>query len=158
MYKFTHWLDHVTNPSGVFKIVDKGDGTCAITPAGTVMQQGTPQDQAHFNNIEAGIVDAHTAALLLLNFARQHEWEVESGTKDLTNGAKFPFNSSASSVALTKTKESDNYIVITEVVNANGNVGEITVSDKLINGFKLAFTGSATAVTVKYTVIGGLLR
>ena len=52
----------------------------------------------------------------------------------------------------------DNYIVITEVVNANGNVGEITVSDKLINGFKLAFTGSATAVTVKYTVIGGLLR
>lgn len=43
-------------------------------------------------------------------------------------------------------------------IPANGNVGEIVVTDKLTNGFKLAFTGSASSVTVKYTVIGGYLK
>jgi len=158
MYNPTLWLDHVTNPSSVFKIVDNGDGTFTITPAGTVMQQGTPQDQAHFNKIEAGILDAHTAAALILNFARQHEWEVETGSVSLTNNKSFPFNSSQTSVALKTPKESANYIVLTEIVNTNGNPGEIMVSDKLLNGFKIAFTGSATAVTVNYTVIGGFMR
>lgn len=158
MYQYTDWKDHVTLPSNCFIITDNGDGTVTITPAGTVMQQGTPQDQAHFNNMEEGIFDAHIAVALLLNYARQNSWEVESGTAQLTNSMQFPFNGSQKSVALSIVKESADYIVLTEVVATDGNVGEIVVSDKLINGFKLAFTGSATTVTVKYTVIGGFMR
>lgn len=158
MYNRTDWKDHVTDPSNLFHIVDNQDGTYTITPAGEVMQQGTPQDQAHFNNMEVGISDAHTAALLLLNYARQNAWEVEQGTKELTNSAVYPFNNSQVSVALTGGRENGDYLVLTEVVSGNGNVGEVVVSDKLTNGFKLAYTGSATEATVKYIVIGGLLR
>ena len=44
MYHRTHWLDHVTDQNGA------------------VIQQGTLQDQAHFNNMEVGIADANFAA------------------------------------------------------------------------------------------------
>jgi len=43
-------------------------------------------------------------------------------------------------------------------MSAIGNPGEIVVSDKLVNGFKIAHTGSAPSVTIKYTVIGGVLK
>lgn len=158
MYNPTIWQDHVTVPPNCFRIVGNGDGTSSIVSAGTVMQQGTPQDQAHFGNLETGVFDAHAAVLLLLNYARQNAWEVEAGTKQLSNKLAFPFNNSRASVALKAGRENADYIVLTEVVESNGNAGEIVVSDKLTNGFKLSFTGSATNVTIKYTVIGGLLR
>ena len=47
MYHRTHWLDHVTDQNGA------------------VIQQGTLQDQAHFNNMEVGIADANFAAQVL---------------------------------------------------------------------------------------------
>jgi hypothetical protein len=164
MYDWTYWLDHVTSPSNCFRIVDNGDGTVTITMAGTVMQQGTPQDQTRFNNIEGGIVDAHAASALLLNFARQLGWRVddletatvqEVGQKTLTNSETFPFNNSKSSVALANARDNKNYIVVIADVTGTGNVGEIEVTDRLVNGFKLAFTGSAKNVTVTYAVIGG---
>ena len=158
MYNWTKWQDHVTDPANRFNVVDNGDGTWTITPAGTVMQQGTPQDQVRFNNIENGIVDAHIAVGLLLNYARQNSWEIETGTVALTNSLAFPFNDSIQTISLSKRKENTGYIVLTEIVSASGNVGEIEITDKLINGFKIAYTGSAKSVTVKYTVIGGFLR
>lgn len=158
MYDWTKWLDHVTNPSNRYTMVDNGDGTFTITPTGTVMQQGTPQDQVRFNNIENGIVDAHAGIGLLLNFARQMSWEIETGTVTLTNSDKFPFNNSVQTINLTKKKESTAYVVIAEVTSCIGNAGEIVVTDKLINGFKIAHTGSASSVTLKYTVIGGYLK
>ena len=39
MYNWTKWQDHVTDPANLFNVVDNGDGTWTITPAGTVMQQ-----------------------------------------------------------------------------------------------------------------------
>lgn len=168
MYEWTRWLDHVTSPSNVFFITKNNDDTYTITPAGTVMQQGTPQDQTHFNNMEEGILDAHISEAVLLNFARQIGWHVddiqkwindhdsfEIGTTTLTNTQAFPFNNSKKSVALAKTRNTTNYVVMTEVTAFKGNVGEIVVSDKLTNGFKIAHTGSASSVTVKYVVIGG---
>jgi len=166
MYNWTKWLDHVTDPSNRFTVVDNGDGTWTIAPTGTVMQQGTPQDQVRFNNIEDGIVDAHAAVALLLNFSRQQGWEQEDieqeligelGTVTLNNSEAFPFNNSLVSVSLTKLRKTLNYIVIVEVPAATGNVGEIVVTDKLINGFKIGFTGSSKSVTVNYKVIGGYL-
>ena len=170
MYDWTKWLDHVTDPSNRYTMVDNGDGTFTIARTGTVMQQGTPQDQVRFNNIENGIVDAHLAVDLLLNYAKQRDWahtdketELSSetigevGTVTLNNSEAFPFNNSQVSVSLLKPRSTLNYIVIVEVVAANGNAGEIVISDKLVNGFKIAFTGSATSATVKYKVIGGFL-
>lgn len=201
MYDWTKWLDHVTSPSNRFNIVKNDDGTYTITPASTVMQEGTPQDQEHFNNMEGGILDAHiTAGLifnalrqlqwdyeenaetftganlldmdivvrLVMNLARQNHWDIEdiqkwigdhdsfeSGTVTLTNSQNFPFNNSKRSVSLNKSRNTTNYVVLTEVTSFTGNVGEIEVSDKLVNGFKIAHTGSASSVTVKYVVIGG---
>jgi len=168
MYEPTQWLDHVTSPSNVFFINKNDDGTYTITPAGIVMQQGTPQDQTNFNNMEHGIFDAHISLGVLLNFARQMKWDVEDiqkwitdhdsfeiGTVSMTNSLKFPFNNSKRSVSLAKARNTANYVVMAEVTAFSGNVGEIEVSEKLVNGFKIAYTGSASSVTVKYVVIGG---
>ena len=84
MYDVTKWLDHVTDPANVF-ILEKIEGNkYRITPAGIVMQQGTPQDQTHFNKMEAGILDAHIAAGLIFNALRQFEWAYEEQAETFT--------------------------------------------------------------------------
>lgn len=161
MYDWTHWLDHVTNPSNVYQLVDLGGGLVQLTPAGTVMQQGTPQDQTRFNNLEGGVVDAHAALALLFNYARQQAWEIEHGTVTLTNSEKAPFNNSQQTVALATVRESTDYLVMYEVVSYTeeaGSVGDIVISNKLINGFKMEFTGSTSSATVNYVVIGGYMK
>jgi len=157
-YERTEWKDHVTSPSDVFTIVDNGNGTYTITRVGTVQQQGTPQDQAHFNNIEEGIVDSQLFAEMLLNYARQMGWEVEQGSVTLTNTSTYPFNNSQQTVALATEKESTDYLVLIQGVSPDIAVGDIKVTDKLINGFKMAYDGSATAVTITYTVIAGYMK
>ena len=166
MYDWTTWLDHVTSPSNVFRIEDQGGGLYKITLAGTVMQQGTPQDQTRFNNLEGGVVDAHAAVDLLLNFARQLGWTKDDiltwlgkvntvyvGTKELTNTQAFPFHDVAQSVSIGATLDNTYYEVQTKVTEFTGCVGEIEASDKLTNGFKLACTGSASYVKVSWAVI-----
>lgn len=156
---YTQWKDHVTNPSNCFNITKNDDGTYQITRAGTVMQQGTPQDAAHFTNQENGIWELFACYGLLLNYARQMGWDVERGSINLTNTAKpYPFNNSQKTVALQMQRPSRDYIVITEASNVKGNLGQIEVSDQLSNGFKVAYTGSATAATINYIVIGGYMK
>lgn len=59
---------------------------------------------------------------------------------------------------LTKTRKTTNYLVEARVTGFSGGLpGELSVSDKALNGFKLGFDGSATSVTVKYIVKGGIL-
>ena len=48
--------------------------------------------------------------------------------------------------------------MITEVISADGEVGNVIVTDKQLNGFKIAFTGSAKNVTIKYYVQGGMYQ
>ena len=118
----------------------------------------------NFNNMEDGIGDDHSAAKLILNALRQSEWRIadlekatiqETGTKALTNTNKFPFNNSKASVALTNTRDNLNYTVVIVGVTGTGNIGEVVVSERLVNGFKLEFTGSAKSAAVTYAVIGG---
>ena len=161
MYDWTNWLDHVTDPSNVFQLEDLGGGLVRLTLAGTVMQQGTPQDQTRFNNMECGIIDVHAALALLFNYARQQAWEVERGSVTLTNTDKAPFNNSKQSIALVTAKESTDYLVMCAVASYEakaGSVGEVVISDKLTNGFKMEFTGSTSSVTVNYVVIGGYMK
>lgn len=110
-------------------------------------------------------LDKDTAVTLLINALRQHEWQneedaliCEQGTVTLTNTGGFPFNNSQQTIALVKTQKNVKYAVIAEVKSANGNPGEAVVSDKQVNGFKLAFTGSAKSAVVEYIVIGGIIE
>ena len=109
--------------------------------------------------------DGDVASKLIINVLRQHMWQneddaliCEEGTKTLTNTKRFPFNDSKSSVSLGKTQKNTKYVIIAEPTTVAGNIGDINVSDRLTNGFKLAFTGSAKSVTVKYYVIGGFIK
>ena len=109
--------------------------------------------------------DGDVASKLIINALRQHMWQneddaliCEEGTKTLTNTKRFPFNDSKASVSLAKTQKNTKYVIIAEPSTVAGNIGDINVSDRLTNGFKLAFTGSAKSVTVKYYVIGGFIK
>ena len=114
--------------------------------------------------IEAAIEELNTELLAEIGADRSRltaieAWDTKHATQitgqaTLTNALEFPFNNSEKSVSIT-TQENAKYVVLTEIVSAVGNPGEIEVSDKLNNGFKLSFTGSASQVVVKYTVIGG---
>jgi len=180
MYPITVWVDESDQYENRFQEVPNGDGTITHNKVrGDVYVEGTPQDAAHFNNLEGGIYDAHAAVYLLINALRQLGWHVEevtepritalegrateleqhqvakTGSVTLTNTMQFPFNNSLKSVALSGNLENTNYEVVILTVTATGNPGEIEVSDRQINGFKMAFTGSASSVTVQYAVIGG---
>ena len=50
------------------------------------------------------------------------------------------------------------YAIVADIKSANGNPGEVVASDKQVNGFKLAFTGSAKSAVVEYIVIGGIIE
>ena len=90
-----------------------------------------------------------------LNTQMQRLRVVETGTVTLTNSLEFPFNNSSRTVALQTSQANADYLVDVEVTAFTGNVGKIEVSNRMTNGFALAFTGSATSVTVRYFVIGG---
>ena len=109
--------------------------------------------------------DGDVASKLIVNALRQHIWQsedeeltCEDGSVTLTNTKKFPFNDSKKGVSLAKTQKNPKYVIIAEVTSVAGNVGDINVSDRLTNGFKMAFTGGAKSVTVKYYVIGGFIK
>ena len=139
-----------------------------LTLARKAAKEAGADADAHVAELAAQIseedLDKDTAFELLLNAFRQHKWKnedeapiCEEGSVTLTNTGKYPFNNSVQTVALAKTQKNIKYAVITEIASANGNPGEAVVSDKQVNGFKLAYTGSASSVVVKYIVIGGII-
>lgn len=176
MYSPTTWRDHVTVPANRFNVANNGDGTHTITPAGEVMQQGTPQDQAHFNNIEVGVGDAHTATGIWLQFWLQFKRWVEDvltgrvsaleaddapeiKTVTLSNAAKWPFNNSQQTLSFSTNRPTTNYTVDAEIkALSGGTVQAVKVSDRLANGCKVAFEGDATSVTLKIIIKGGITR
>lgn len=115
-------------------------------------------------DLETVDLDGDTAIALIINALRQHIWQNEDeapiceyGSVNLTNTGTFPFNNSQQTVALVKTQKNTKYAVIPEDPT-KGDVGDIVVSDKQVNGFKIEFTGSAKSTTVKYIVIGGIIE
>lgn len=176
MYNILIWKDHAINPNNTYAVKENPDGTITLTPAGEVLQQGTNMSATNFNNMEFGIADADLASRILLMAVRdatdrltvteadiskavteyhaEHSPEEKSVT--LNNTVAYPFNNSETTVAIS-TRKTGNYTVETEVTDSNGNVGEIVVSAKQYNGFKIAFTGSAKSVTLKIKIRGGII-
>ena len=105
---------------------------------------------------DASESQARSAADSALDALIKSRTLTETGTVNLTNTLEFPFNDSQVSVSIPTARNSLNYtVLILSATAESGNVGEIEISDRQINGFKIAYTGSASAVTVTYAVIGG---
>jgi hypothetical protein len=142
-YNRTFWKDHVTDGS-------------------TVIQQGTNMSQDNFNNLEEGALSANLTALEAIRIARLLKNTTdglvgEKKTVTLTNSQKYPFNNSIQLVNLATSRNTKDYVVDVEVVSyTGGGVGDIEVTDKLLNGFKVAFTGGASQVVVNCYVQGGI--
>ncbi len=146
MYSKTIWQDHVVDQNG------------------QVIQQGTALSARNLNNIENGIFEDRETLFVLTQQMMQHkrllaDFEGEVGQVTLTNTQAYPFNNSKITVALQKARDTLNYTVQTEIISASGGFpGNIKISDKQLNGFKIEFDGSATTVTVKYIVRGGMYQ
>ena len=80
---------------------------------------------------------------------------MQTGTVRLENSERYPFNNSAQTVALAQEQENTDYAVSAELLCTDGSVGEIRVSGKAVNGFQIAFTGSASFAELRWRVTGG---
>ena len=141
MYNPTKWLDRVVDAD-----------------TGELIQEGTNLSAGNFNNMESGIFDDHTAAAMLLIATGQilAEQAVEEIVVELTNTASYPFNNSQQTVSISTTKTNTNYTVDTEILEHDGEVGHIHITDKLLNGFKVRYDGSATRAKIKLIIKGGM--
>lgn len=161
-YKIIIWKDHAVAPGNTYNVVENEDGTITLTPAGKVVQQGTNMSAVNFNNIETGVFAANVAAAEALQFVRLLKDKAESLEgitleATLTNTQKYPFNNSVKTLALgnENIRNTKDYTVTVEAEAEDGFTGDIVISDKMLNGFKIAFTGSASKVKVKCYVQGG---
>lgn len=157
MYKPINWVDRVTE-------VDTGE----------ILREGTPQSAGNFNSMDEGITDMHIAGKLIALAMEVQVGEtanmliaaipellgdkiaLEEKSVNLRNTAGYPFNNSEATVTLSKTRANNNYTVEAEVMEHDGDVGHITVSEKLLNGFKIRYDGSAKSATVKLIIQGGI--
>ena len=162
MYSPTLWQDHVTEFENRYTESRNEDGTITHTPVeGEIIQQGTPQNATNFNHMEDGISNAGELAALMAVSAIHQQQSLkdqagETMTVTLTNSQEYPFNNSVKTVTLAQERNHADYTVAAEVVEYSGGFpGEILISAKLLNGFKVASTGSAKSVKVKLYVKGG---
>lgn len=141
MYRRTFWLDKVED-------VDTHE----------IIQEGTDQSAGHFNNAEHGISDVNLAAALLLisSSLTAEQVATEERTITLTNSQSYPFNNSVQTIALTTARNFTDYTVEAEVLEHSGNVGDVRIFDRMLNGFKIAYDGSAKSATIKLRIKGGM--
>lgn len=146
MYNKTDWKDHVVDQS-----------------TGAVIQQGTPVSAGNMNKQENGIFQSTETVAVIMQQFRQNErllnYNVpEVGQTTLTNSQTYPFNNSQKTVDIKTVRNTLDYDVTVDVIAPadKRNVGEILIKDKQVNGFKIEYTGSASSITVKYFIRGGL--
>mgnify|MGYP001860381644 FL=1 len=161
-YNILVWKDHAVAPANTYTVTENDDGTITLTPAGEIIQQGTNMSAVNFNNMETGIFAANMGAMEALQLLRLVKDKTDSLEgiileDTLTNSQKYPFNNSTKTLALgnANVRNNKDYTVIVEAEAEDGFVGDIVVTDKMLNGFKLAYTGSASSVNVKCYVQGG---
>lgn len=159
---FKIWKDHVTQYSNRYKEVQNADGTITHEAVeGEVIQEGTPQNAKNFNDLEERVLasgEVAGLALLKVDMAEQRikglQGEVVTAT--LTNSKEYPFNNSKATLALKTPRGNLDYTVTVEAVAVGaGGVGEVLITDKQLNGFKIEYTGTAKEVSIKCTVQGG---
>lgn len=171
---FIKWLDEVVQFPHRYRESQNEDGTITHTKApGEVTQEGTPQSAENFNKMSEGILENRLMASEALRVARQGQADItalqgEVHTVTLKRTAPYPAGADQQTINLTQRRVSVHYTVdahITGVTLPDGTVqkgdtagvaGHIVVTDKLVNGFKVEYTGAAKAVTVELIVRGGM--
>lgn len=158
-----NWQDHVVEHPNRYKEVENGDGTIDLQKfPGEIVQQGTPMNATNFNNMDFGIFEA---ALMASDLVRENRIMKDSirgitGYKiqvTLANTQVYPFNNSKKAVQISPSRNTKDYTIDCDVVSVTGGaIGDIEISDKLLNGFKIAYTGSASKVIVDCYVRGGI--
>ena len=128
-------------------------------------------DATHTSNIAALQDAAEDADLRLLELAFAMRMNIVHTTQldrilmeerhkvTLENTLTFPFNSTVNSpatIALDKVRDNAEYSVEAEVLSHDGPVGEIEVTGKARNGFKISYSGSGAGVTLLVKVKGGM--
>ena len=141
MYRNTQWIDEVKDQD-----------------TEEVIQEGTPQSAGNFNNMEHGISDAHLAAALLIiqSGLTADQVATEEKAVTLSNSQSYPFNNSTQTIALSTVRNFTDYTVEAEITAHDGNVGDVRIFDRMLNGFKIAYDGSAKTATVKLRIKGGM--
>lgn len=124
------------------------------------IQEGTPMDEQHFNNMEGGIYGGNLLGEFLTEVVKKNGDALSNVGGDvitvtLTNTQGAFFNNSAKTLALPVMRDTLDYLVSYEIQGDVANVGEVVVYDKQVNGFKVKYTGSAASVTLKLYVQGG---
>lgn len=157
-----NFLDHVVEYPGRFQETDLGNNLIQHDPApGEVVQEGTPLNAANMNLLDTAALQAIMLGSLNVSFLRQLSDKVEAQAGEqievtLTNTQQYPFNNSNKAVQLGTNRNKKNYTVLVEILSSEGGgVGEIIISNKLFNGFQIAYTGAASSVTVNCIVQGG---
>lgn len=158
-YKRTMWQDHVTEYSDRYTETTNPDGSITHVPVeGTIIQQGTPQNAANFNNMEVGVFESIGLNGLLAMRARlqqdaQIEAEVVAIDTTLTGTTLQTVE-----IPTAKIRNRTAYNVTAEISSAaGGTVGDIIINTKQANGFKAQYTGTATSVTLRLKVQGGMM-
>lgn len=159
---FEIWKDHVTQFSNRYREVNNADGTITHEAVeGEVIQEGTPQNAQNFNDLEQRVLASGEVAGLALLKVKMAESRIKGLQGEiiettLTNTKEYPFNNSKKTVALKTPRGNLDYTVNVEAdADGAGGVGEIKITDKQLNGFKIEYTGAAKSVSVKCTVQGG---
>ena len=154
-----NFLDHVVEYPGRFQETDLGNNLIQHDPApGEIVQEGTPLNAANMNLLDTAALQAIMMGSLNTSLLRQLSDKVEAQAGEqievtLTNTQQYPFNNSNKAVQLGTNRNKKNYTVLVEVLSSEGGgVGEILVTNKLLNGFQIAYTGAASSVTVTSAV------
>lgn len=127
---------------------------------GSIIQEGTLLDQAHFNKMGVGITDLSIAGAIN-QFAQLHNRfndEIELHVLELAmDELPWPFNNKPTNVVLNEVRNNTNYSVECEVLEYGGGLlGNIQVTERSREGFKLLHNGSATHVRVAIRIGGGM--
>ena len=79
-YNMTFWQDHVTEFINKFREYDNPDGSVTHVPhEGEVLQEGTPQNAANFNNIERGVFSNNQIIAELTRIVGKIQSQVQAG-------------------------------------------------------------------------------
>ena len=162
MRALVNWKDEQVEYPNRYAETDLGGGLKQLVRSpGTVREEGTPQNAANFNTMDLAAFEAMLIANENTRNLLQAKRDIDSlkGLSidvSLTNNQAYPFNGSQQTVTIALRNYKDYYVVPEVLSHSGGFVGDFVISDKLLNGFKIAYTGSATAVSVRCHVIGGM--
>lgn len=163
MREIVNWLDHVVEYPNRFKVIQISEGLVELQKdPGEILVQGTPMNAKNFINmdyaaLEAMLMSSDAVRMMRLLVGSVNGLIGEKIAIKLNNSQPYPHNNSKTTVQIQTPRNTMDYTIEYEVKSVTGGAaGDVVITDKLLNGFKIAFTGSAKSVVVNCYVRGGI--